>query len=155
MAGPLLNVTRSSTAASSCPLRGASFVRRLDKDGEEQSALSLADSSLLIEGVPVSEADVTATNGVVHRLSARAMAAPATVAGVLLDPPFPLSAAESGGMFAALGELVGLAWPLVKEPLTVEGPLTVLAPTDAVGVVEEGSVHCRVTKKRYKRYKRP
>lgn len=143
MAGPLLNVTRSPTilpVASSCPLRGASFVRESDKDGEDQSAdqaapaSSLADLSLLIEGVPVSEADITATNGVVHRLSARAMAAPATVAGVLLDPPFPLSAAEGEELFTAVGELVRLAWPLVNETLTAEGPLTVLAPTDAVGI---------------------
>ena len=78
----------------------------------------------------MSEADIAATNGVVHRLSVRAMAAPATATGVLLDPPFPLS---SAGAFEAVGELVRLAWPLVNETLTGDGPLTVLAPTDAVG----------------------
>lgn len=84
----------------------------------------------------MSEADITATNGVVHRLSAAVMAPPDTVAGVLLNPPFPLSAAGSGGGagsgFEALAELVRLAWPLVNATLTEEGPLTVLAPTDAV-----------------------
>ena len=66
------------------------------------------------------------------------MAPPATVAGVMLSPPFPLSAAGvhggggEGTGFEALGELVRLAWPLVNETLTEEGPLTVLAPTDAV-----------------------
>ncbi|CAM9554131.1 unnamed protein product, partial [Scytosiphon promiscuus] len=113
---------------------------------------------LLVEGVPISEADITATNGVVHRLSSAVMAAPANVAEVLMNPPFPLSAAtdvavreaagrggvgcdgrvgegKSGGGagngFEALGELVRLAWPLVNKTLTEEGPLTVLAPTDA------------------------
>lgn len=97
----------------------------------------------MIDGVPISEADITATNGVIHRLSSAVMAPPATVAGVLLDPPFPLSAAgeaggltagsgEEGGGFEALGELVRLAWPVVNLTLTEEGPLTVLAPTDGV-----------------------
>ncbi|CAM9468474.1 unnamed protein product [Ectocarpus sp. 8 AP-2014] len=66
------------------------------------------------------------------------MAPPDTVAGVLLNPPFPLSAAGGGGGsggpgsgFGAMGELVRLAWPLVNTTLTEEGPLTVLAPMDA------------------------
>lgn len=116
----------------------------------------------MIDGVPISEADITATNGVIHRLSSAVMAPPDTVAGVLLDPPFPLSAAaaagetmtgrggagvggrgrgghgdgdgEEGSGFEALGELVRLAWPLVNATLTEEGPLTVLAPTDAVSL---------------------
>lgn len=76
------------------------------------------------------------------------MAPPNTVAGVLLDPPFPLSAAGAlaaadgegrgrggdGGGFEALGELVRLAGPLANAALTEEGPLTFLAPTDAVSV---------------------
>lgn len=62
------------------------------------------------------------------------MAPPATTLGVLLSSPFPLSVAggAEGGGFEALGELVRLAGPLVNETLEREGPLTVLAPTDAV-----------------------
>ncbi|CAM9636936.1 unnamed protein product, partial [Ectocarpus sp. 12 AP-2014] len=150
LAGPLLNVSRTSSSQSSSSLSCLASQQQQQEDPllhqsppppppppglrpPVHSALSL-----LVEGVPVSEADITATNGVVHRLSAAVMAPPDTVAGVLLSPPFPLSAAGGGGGsggagsgFGAMGELVRLAWPLVNATLTEEGPLTVLAPTDA------------------------
>lgn len=154
-AGPLLNITRPSLAAErrvhgDVTLQSGSLLeleRRVGFGlGEKQeelgpsarvlSAGSVGDgeSELLVEGVPVSEADITASNGVIHRLSAAVMDPPPTVAGVLLAPPYPLSVAggvEDGG-FHALGELIHLAWPLVNETLTEAGPLTFLAPTDAV-----------------------
>ncbi|CAN0514800.1 unnamed protein product, partial [Laminaria digitata] len=153
LAGPLLSVSRSgsspSLSAPSCPTPPQiHFPKRSEASpllSSPPPSLPLrwseGESPLSIEGVPISEADITATNGVIHRLSA-VMAPPATVAGVMLSPPFPLSAAGvqggrgggggEGTGFEALGELVRLAWPLVNDTLTGEGPLTVLAPTDAV-----------------------
>ncbi|CAM9666230.1 unnamed protein product, partial [Ectocarpus fasciculatus] len=141
LAGPLLNVSRTSSSQAYSPSCLASQQQQQQEGPPppppppRPPVHSVGAPSLLVEGVPVSEADITATNGVVHRLSAAVMAPPDTVAGVLLNPPFPLSAAAreggAGSGFGALGELVRLAWPLVNTTLTEEGPLTVLAPTDA------------------------
>ncbi|CAM9653651.1 unnamed protein product, partial [Choristocarpus tenellus] len=50
-----------------------------------------------------------------------------SVAGLLQNPLFPLSAA---GGFTAIGELLGLVGPVAKGVLEAGGPLTFLAPTD-------------------------
>lgn len=149
----------------------------LSAEGVEVDAPSLLPSSttLMINGVPVSEADIPATNGVIHRLSAAVMDPPSTVLGVLLNPPFPLSAAgaaqkqrgggrrqgrrNTGGLhdvregqemrdgegFKALRDLIQLSWPLVNATLTEDGPFTVLAPTDAVRFLDKIEVCKLVT----------
>lgn len=159
-AGPLLNVSRESPLSrSSClasPQQQQQQQQPKQRHPPEDSALrppdhlpsSSSDPLLLIDGVPISEADITATNGIIHRLSSAVMAPPNTVARVLMDPPFPLSAAGAltgggrdgrshgdGSGFEALGELVRLAGALVDTTLTEEGPLTFLAPTDAVSLL--------------------
>ncbi|CAN0479380.1 unnamed protein product, partial [Discosporangium mesarthrocarpum] len=83
-------------------------------------------TELLVEGIPVVETDVTATNGVLHRMGG-VMPLPPNAAGVLANPPFPLSAA---GGFTAVRELLDLAGALVNSTLGTAGPFTVLAPTD-------------------------
>lgn len=118
----------------------------------EAVAARPARPGLRVEGVPISEADVTATNGVIHRLSGAVMDPPPTVASVLLEPPYPLSATpaatgEGAATFEAVGDLVRLAWPLVNKTLTEAGPLTVLAPTDDVGFLP--SVEARARGRRF------
>ncbi|KAG5183693.1 FAS1 domain-containing protein [Tribonema minus] len=95
------------------------------------SISKIAPGQLSVQDAHITQPDITATNGVIHRISAL-LHPPPTVLELALcgtAPPEPLAYA---GTFAAFGELVALAGDVVNATLSAgDTPLTVFMPTDA------------------------
>eukprot|EP00611_Tribonema_gayanum_P000406 TRINITY_DN10278_c0_g1_i1.p1 TRINITY_DN10278_c0_g1~~TRINITY_DN10278_c0_g1_i1.p1 ORF type:complete len:1032 (-),score=243.55 TRINITY_DN10278_c0_g1_i1:430-3486(-) len=95
------------------------------------SISKIAPGQLSVQDAHITQPDIAATNGVIHRISAL-LHPPPTVLELALcgtAPPEPLAYA---GTFAAFGELVALAGDVVNVTLSAgDTPLTVFMPTDA------------------------